>query len=81
MLANRLRMKKIIEQKDGEVYCHFYVRVQEYRDVSINLHKIWRYLPSTKEKREVALKLCCVNYQKVFTLYEQNLIEKMEALA
>ena len=74
-------MKKIIEQKNGEVYCHFHVQVQEYRDVSININKIWKYLPSTREKREVVMKLCCVNYQKVFTEYERNLIERMEALA
>ena len=81
MLANRLRIKKIIEKKEGETYCHFHVRVEEYRDVTINLHKIWKHLPSTKEKREVVMKLCCVNYQKVFTEFEKNLIEQMETLA
>ena len=51
VLATRLRMKRAIEQKEGDVYTHFHVRMQEYRDVSLNLHKIWKYLPSNKDKR------------------------------
>ena len=81
VIANRFRIKKIIEKKEGNTFTHFHTPVSEYRDVSINLHNIWRFLPSTSEKRMIAMKLCCINYDKIFTRHEKNLIEGMETIS
>ena len=78
MIANRFRIKNKLEKKIGNEYAHFYTPVNEYRDSSLNLHKIWKYLPTSPEKRVIAMKLCCINYEKVFTRHERSLIEGME---
>ena len=80
VIANRFRIKRQIDKKQDNTFAHFYTPVSEFRDSSVNLHKIWKYLPYTPEKRVIAMKLCCINYEKVFTKHERDLIEGMETV-
>ena len=81
VLVGQLLIKKSIDAKHkNDQYKHFHQPLKLYREKVLPINDIWARLPRGKSKREVAMNACAMNYKRLLTQYERQLIEKLDQM-